>query len=199
MELPPPGHAEGLVVSKVPGKRSEAWMAFLATGALLLGAAIGVAILAVIGSIHGTILVTPVKALRAILVTLAATVATLLLHEALHGLGMLAFHARPIFGAGIMAPGMPYLYTTSDGHLFTRWQYIVVAALPNVVIDVALALLIAFGPHAAWWVIPFSVHLSGGVGDAWLCWAALTEPRGTRIEDLREGIRVYRSRPRRPR
>lgn len=192
MELPPPATLDDRVVSKVPGKRSEAWMAVLATGALVLGAAIGIAILTIIGSAQGTILLTPFKALRMIVVTLLATIVTLLAHEALHGAGMLVFRARPSFGAGIMAPGMPYLYTTSDGHLFTRWQYIVVAALPNVAINAGLAALIAFGPHSAWWVVPFSIHLSGGVGDAWLCWAALTEPRGTLVEDLREGVRVHR-------
>lgn len=189
--------ARDRVASKRPGKRSETWMAVLATAAVVLGAVLGMGLLAWREAGAGTIILTPAKALLVMLVAVGTTVATLVGHEALHGLGMLACRARPRFGAGIMAPGMPYLYTTSDGHLFTRWQYIAVAALPNVVINLLLLGLIVTGPHRIWWVVPFAVHLSGGVGDAWLCWAAFVEPRGTLVEDQREGVRVHR--PERPR
>ena len=50
------------------------------------------------------------------------------------------------------------------------------------------------------WVVPLAFHLSGCVGDAWLCWAAAHERPGTLIEDLRGGVRVHRLevRPDRP-
>ena len=192
-EVPDP--TDDLVVSKVPGKRSEAWMAVLSTAALLLGAVLAVTAMAMKGLAHGTIVLTPDKALRIIFVTVVTTGLTFVIHEGLHGLGMLLCRARPSFGAGIMATGHPYLFTTSDQHRFTRPQYIVIAALPNVLINVVLIALILLGPHSAWWVVPFAIHLSGGVGDAWLCWAALTEPSGTLVEDQRGGVRVYRSRP----
>ncbi|MEL4503384.1 DUF3267 domain-containing protein [Luteococcus sp. H138] len=190
MWYPPklPGTSE----SKVPGERSQAWMAALGTGLLLLGAGVGVAIMAWRESASGNYYLTARRALLLVAGTTMITIATMALHELLHGLGMAVLRARPRFGAGMMSPGLPYLYTTCEGHRFTRWQYIVVAALPNVVINLGLLLMMAWGPYEAWWVLPFALHLSGGVGDAWLCWAALTEPPGTLVEDQRAGVRVYR-------
>lgn len=179
-------------VSKEPGARSETWMAVLATALLVVGAALGLGILALEGASEWVVKLTAAQVLRMVVFTTLVTGATLTLHEALHGLGMVVVGARPRFGAGVMSPGLPYLYTTSDGHLFTRLQYLVIAAAPNLLINLGLLWLIAFGPHATWFVVPFAVHLSGGIGDAWLCWATLVERPGTLVEDQRAGIRVYR-------
>ncbi|GAA1398939.1 DUF3267 domain-containing protein [Luteococcus peritonei] len=180
------------VVGKTPGERSQAWMAALATGLLLGGAAVGIALLDWQGIAEGTVVIDARRVLRMVLGTTVMTVATLAVHELLHGLGMLAVGARPRFGAGVMSPSMPYLYTTSEGHLFTRTQFIAIAALPNVVINIALLAMIAFGDDSAWFVVPFAMHLSGGVGDAWLCWAAAAEAPGNLIEDQGAGIGVVR-------
>lgn len=187
-----PREDEGLTCSKEPGERSQAWMAALGTGLLLLGAALGVGILAWHGEASGVWVFTSRKVLRLVIGTTLITLATLALHELLHGLGMLMAGARPRFGAGVMSPGLPYLYTTSEGHRFDRLHYVVIAALPNVAINLALVALMVWGPEPAWWVIPFAVHLSGGVGDMWLCWASMAERPGTLIEDQRGGIRVHR-------
>lgn len=183
---------DGRLVAKEPGERSQAWMAALGTGLLLGGLVVGIAVLSVRGYASGVLMVDARRLLRIVMATAVMSVATLLLHETLHGLGMLVLRARPRFGAGVMSPGLPYVYTTSEGHLFTRWQYIVIAALPNVLLNVVLLLLMLVGPAPSWWVIPFALHLSGGVGDMWLCWAAFAEPPGTRVEDRRGGIRVLR-------
>lgn len=183
------------VVSKTPGERSQSLMAVLGTGLLLGGAALGIGLLDWQGIAEGTVVIDARRVLRMVLGTTLITVATLGLHELLHGLGMLLVGARPRFGAGVMSPNMPYLYTTSDRHLFTRTQFIAIAALPNVVLNVVLLGMIAFAQDSAWFVIPFAVHLSGGVGDAWLCWAAAAERRGTLIEDQRAGIGVLRRTP----
>ncbi|MGO4956963.1 DUF3267 domain-containing protein [Luteococcus sp. Sow4_B9] len=192
MIIPPAPVDDGLLVAKEPGERSQAWMAALGTGLLLGGVALGLLVLGLRGLSDGVIIVTAEKALRMVLGTVLVGVGTVILHELLHGLGMLVLKARPRFGAGVMSPGLPYLYTTCEGHLFTRWQYIVICALPNVVINLTLLALIAGGPAPSWWVIPLGLHMSGGVGDMWLCWAALTEPPGTRVEDQRAGVRVLR-------
>lgn len=183
---------DGRLVAKEPGERSQAWMAALGTGLLLGGLVVGIAVLSLRGYASGVLMVDARRLLRIVMATAVMSVATLLLHETLHGLGMLVLRARPRFGAGVMSPGLPYVYTTSEGHLFTRWQYIVIAALPNVLLNVVLLLLMLVGPTPSWWVIPFALHLSGGVGDMWLCWAAYAEVPGTRIEDRRGGIRVLR-------
>ncbi|ROR54578.1 putative zincin peptidase [Luteococcus japonicus] len=194
MMTPPAESPEDDACSKTPGERSQAWMAALGTGLLFVGAAIGLGVLAWHGAASGIMVFTARKMLKLMAGTTLITIGTLALHELLHGVGMLALGARPRFGAGVMTPGLPYLYTTCEGHTFSRSQYIVVAALPNVVINIGLLALMAWGPHAAWWVLPFAIHLSGGVGDAWLCWAAWAEQPGTRIEDQRFGVRVHRRR-----
>ncbi|MEL4358839.1 MULTISPECIES: DUF3267 domain-containing protein [unclassified Luteococcus] len=190
MWYPPklPGTSE----SKVPGERSQAWMAALGTGFLFGGAALGLGILAWRDEASGSYDLDARRALLLVIGTTFMTIGTMALHELLHGLGMAALRARPRFGAGMMSPGLPYLYTTCEGHRFTRRQYIAVAALPNVAVNLGLLVMLAVGPNPAWWVLPFALHLSGGVGDAWLCWAALTEPPGTLVEDQRAGVRVHR-------
>lgn len=193
-----PDAVSGEVVGKTPGERSQAWMAALATGLLLGGAALGVALLDWQGIAEGTVVIDTRRVLRILVGTTVITIATLVVHELLHGLGMLLVGARPRFGAGVMSPNMPYLYTTCEHHLFTRAQFIAIAALPNVLLNVVLLGMIAFGTDSAWFVVPFAVHLSGGVGDAWLCWAAAYEPRGTLIEDQRAGIGVRRLGPEEP-
>ncbi|WP_420176570.1 DUF3267 domain-containing protein [Luteococcus sp. OSA5] len=192
MIIPPSPVDEGSLVAKEPGERSEAWMAALGTGLLALGMALGLLVLGLRGSYGGMFVLTSQRALQAVLGTALIGLGTLAVHELLHGLGMAALHARPRFGAGIMSPGLPYLYTTCEGHLFTRWQYIVICAMPNVVVNLVLFSMIVWGSSPSWWVIPFSLHLSGGVGDLWLCWAAYKEAPGTLVEDQRAGIRVLR-------
>ena len=182
-----------------PGERSQRWMGMISAVMMVAGLTLGTFAAAWHGN-NVILTLTPSKVLRTSLATVGFTALTMVLHEALHGLGMLACGARPRFGAGVMHTGLPYLFTTSEGHLFTRAQCLVIAALPNLLVNSALALLLLWGPHPSWWVVPLAFHLSGCVGDAWLCWAAAHERPGTLIEDLRGGVRVHRLevRPDRP-
>lgn len=190
---PAPGYAQ--LEEMDPGERSQNWMSVLSMGLLVAGLVVGAA-LAAWHAVTMTLTLTPRSALAVGISTIIATALTMLVHEALHGLGMVAFGARPRFGVGVMHTGLPYLYTTAHGHRFTKGQFLAIAALPNVVVNLGLVVLLLFGPHPAWWVVPLAMHLSGCVGDAWLCWAALHEMRGTMIEDLRGGMRVHRPRER---
>jgi Putative zincin peptidase len=63
--------------------------------------------------------------------------------------------------------------------------------MPAVVIAVlgALACLNAVG---LFFVVPLSIHLSGCIGDLVATLRLLREPRGTRCEDVRDGIRFHR-------
>ncbi len=127
-----------------------------------------------------------------ILLVVALTVLLVVAHEGIHGLAMLAFGARPRFGAIMVSGAVPAVYATSEGHHFTRGQFVVVAVAPAVAVS-SLGFVICLGPSAGYMIVPLAVHLGGCVGDAFAGWRALREPRGTECEDLRDGIRFHRS------
>jgi len=126
-----------------------------------------------------------------LLLTVLLTALLFVVHEAVHGLVMAAFGARPRFGALMIAGMAPALYTTAPGHRFSRAQYLAVGLTPAVAISAvgALACLTATGLIL---VVPLSIHLSGCVGDFAATLRLSREPRGTLCEDLRDGIRFHR-------
>jgi len=126
------------------------------------------------------------------LLVVALTVVLMVSHEAIHGLVMLGFGARPRFGAMLVGHVVPALYATADGHLFARRQYLAVAATPAVAISV-LGFAACFGPWAAYLIVPLAIHLGGCVGDGFAVLRALREPSTTTCEDLRDGIRFHRT------
>jgi hypothetical protein len=129
-----------------------------------------------------------------VLLVVGITMLLLIAHEAIHGVAMLAFGARPRFGAILVGGVMPALYATCDGHRFTRGQLLAVAAAPAVVVSV-LGFVACLGPWAGLLIVPLAVHLGGCVGDGFAGWRALREPPGTECEDLRDGIRFHRRLP----
>jgi hypothetical protein len=126
-----------------------------------------------------------------VLLVVALTAVLLVLHEAIHGLVMLAVGARPTFGALLVARVMPAFYATSVGHRFSRAQYMTVAAAPAVAISV-IGFLLCFGSWGGYLIVPLAIHLGGCVGDFFAVGRVLREPRGTEFEDLRDGIRFHR-------
>jgi hypothetical protein len=127
-----------------------------------------------------------------VLLVLGITVLLMVVHEAIHGGVMRGLGARPRFGALLVGRLLPALYTTADGHRFTRSGYLVVASAPAVVISV-VGFALCFGPWAAYLVVPLAIHLGGCTGDGFAVLRTLREPSTTRCEDLREGIRFHRA------
>lgn len=118
------------------------------------------------------------------------TALLVIVHEAIHGTAMRSFGAHPKFGVVLVGQVMPALYATSEGHLFTRFQYLVVALSPAVIISV-LGFLACFSQWAGYLVIPLAVHLGGCAGDAAATWQVTRKPSGTLFEDLRDGLRFH--------
>jgi len=139
------------------------------------------------GSASGSVTFT----LLDMLVVIALTALLLVGHEAIHGLAMRGFGARPTFGALLVAHLVPALYATAPGHRFTRGQYLATAAAPAVVIS-GLGFLACFGPWAGYLVVPLAIHLGGCVGDGFAALRTFREPSTTMCEDLRDGIRFHR-------
>lgn len=130
--------------------------------------------------------------LGAILLVVVLTGLLVVVHEAIHALVMLAFGARPSFGVVLVGKSMPALFATSTGHLFSRPQYLAVAASPGLIISV-LGLSATLAPWGAALILPLAIHLGGCVGDAAAIVQVARQPRGTMYEDLRDGIRFYRA------
>lgn len=112
------------------------------------------------------------------------------LHELLHGLAIRAFGHRARYGFKFETG---VLYTTADGALFRKHEYIVVALAPVVVISVVGLALLVTGP--AWLSDTVSiiiiVNAGGAVGDLWMAWTLLRYDRSALIRDEQDGFRIY--------
>ena len=127
-----------------------------------------------------------------IVIMVALAAALVVLHEGLHAAVMSVFRARPTFGATLVGHAFPALYTTAPGHVFTRAQYLAVTVTPGISISF-VGFAACFTGIGAYLVIPLAMHLGGCIGDAIATWRVMREPRGTMVEDLRDGIRFHRA------
>jgi hypothetical protein len=128
-----------------------------------------------------------------VLVVLAVTSILVVAHEGIHAAVMFLFGARPRFGTVLVGRVMPALFTTSDGHRFSRGQYVAVACAPAIVISL-LGFMAGFSIWGSFLILPLAIHLGGCVGDGFAIWRVLREPPGTQCEDLKDGIRFLRQR-----
>ena len=117
-----------------------------------------------------------------LLVTVVVVVGVFVMHEAFHGLGFVIFGGQPKFGFMVRG-GVPYAYATCPGHLFTRSQYLVIGALPLVVISLATLPLAAVPQAAVAAMIAFTLNTAGAVGDLWMLALVLQTPPETRFLD----------------
>jgi hypothetical protein len=125
-----------------------------------------------------------------VVLVVALTLLLVIAHEAIHGMVMRVFGARPRFGATLVGRILPAVYATAAGHRFTRSQYLAVALAPAVLVS-GLGLWACFGPWAGYLILPLALHLGGCVGDGFAARRVLHEPTGTRCEDLVDGIRFH--------
>ena len=124
-------------------------------------------------------------------ITVGLIAVVLVVHEGIHGLAFLAYGGRPTFGAGIAGKAMPYFYCTSVGQRLSVARYLVVALAPTIVVNGALIAAL-FSPAATWFVFPFAVHLAGCVGDWFLVFHTLRAPKGSLVEDMKDGLIIYK-------
>jgi hypothetical protein len=120
-------------------------------------------------------------------------VLVIVVHEALHGAGFLAFGGRPRFGAGVRG-GLPYAFATCPGRRFTMAQFLVIGALPLVVIDAASLAAAVSGTLAGYGMLAFVFNTSGAVGDLWVIGLILQTPAQAVYEDI-DGARIAATLP----
>jgi len=126
------------------------------------------------------------------LAQLALVVALAAVHEAVHGLVMGVFGARPEFGV-LRVNGIPLgFFATAPGHRFSRREYLLVALAPFLVMTPlgAAACLLPFGGYLA---VPLAIVFGGCIGDLAITWRVLRAPSNADCEDLRDGIRFWKA------
>jgi hypothetical protein len=123
------------------------------------------------------------------LLVILTPVVVLIVHEALHGAGFLIFGGRPKFGAGIKG-GAPYLFATCPGRRFTWGRFLVIGALPLIVIDLAALALTGYRPLVVPAMLAFAFNTAGAVGDLWMIAVILQTPRTALFEDTDEPAMV---------
>jgi Putative zincin peptidase len=125
-----------------------------------------------------------------LVVLLAITFVTTIIHELVHGIAFAAFGGSPRYGLKVKY-FLPLAYATSPGDIFRRNAFIVISLAPLVVIDVVCLLMIVIFPQAPWliWVIAFNT--SGAIGDIWIAVQLLRCPKSIRVEDREESIAIY--------
>ena len=119
-----------------------------------------------------------------------AIVAMLVLHEALHGLAMVAYGARPRFG--ILWQALMF-YTTAPGYAFRRNDYVVVVLAPLVGLSLlALMGVVVASPSAALLLVGVAtLNAAGAVGDIWILSVVLRYPAHAYVMDEKDGLRIF--------
>ena len=105
---------------------------------------------------------------------------------------MLGFGARPRFGLMLLGRVALAAYCTAPGHRFGRDQYLILSAAPAVLISAAGLIACWATPWAGVLVFPLAAHLGGCVGDGAAIAKLLREPADVLVEDLRDGLRIFR-------
>ena len=120
-----------------------------------------------------------------------AAALSLLVHEAVHGLFFKAFAPRSVRVTFGFKPSRGMLYACSEGVVYTRRQYAVVAAAPAVAVT---ALFAVAGAASGWWLwalLAAVFHLSGCTGDLAYLVDIAQSPTVRWCEDTSTGVRFY--------
>ena len=132
------------------------------------------------------------------LLGLVTYVATLLVHEGIHGLFFWIFGGRPRYGVGMITWFLPYAYATSPLDRFTLLQMSVISLAPFFWISALSLLSMSIWPAVSTYAgIAFVGNFSGAVGDLWLVrqiWR-FHGCRDVRFVDEKDALAVYSSAP----
>jgi hypothetical protein len=125
------------------------------------------------------------------LLLILVSLGVLFIHEGIHAAGFRMFGGRPIVGAMMIQKILPAFYCSAPGYTFTRNQFIVIVLSPLVVISLVGVALMPVVDNGAFLVVPLAVNFGGAIGDIWMFVISMMRPPGTKIEDLKDGIRFH--------
>ncbi len=124
-------------------------------------------------------------------VLIAATIGVVLAHEAVHGVVMRAFGARPRYG---IKWELLAAYATASGHFFGRDQFLIVALAPLSTLTPLLWAAVWWAPAGAGWMalaLAGILNTVGAIGDLFMSWQALAYPASALVLDEEDGMRVF--------
>jgi hypothetical protein len=141
-------------------------------------------------ALFGRLSMAPGYGINYLFTLLAAIVIMLAAHEAVHGLSMALFGARPRFG--VLWQAM-MLYTTAPGHAFRRNEYVVVITSPFVALSllVLMGVLVVNPPVALLLAAMATLNAAGAVGDLWILSVVLRYPSAAYVVDEQDGMRIF--------
>jgi hypothetical protein len=112
-------------------------------------------------------------------------VALPVVHELIHGLAALLCGARPSYGVG---PG--YAYTTFREPV-GRSAYLLIGLAPLAIISLVCVVCASRWDAGANWLLVFAaVNGGGAIGDIWMGWRIVQQPRSAIFFDLADGFAV---------
>lgn len=109
-----------------------------------------------------------------------------LLHEAVHGIAAMLAGVRPSYGIG---PG--FAYTTFPDPVGKR-PYLLIGLAPLVVLSaIGLPLAAVWDAGAGAIIFFLVVNAAGAIGDLWMSWRIMLQPRDALFVDLADGFGVF--------
>jgi len=176
---------DGLISEFRPSKATIWTWSILSLPLFLLAAGVYAA-----AATHGAGKVEVTMGMTELVAVLVLSVAILIIHEAVHGVVMIAFGASPRFGV-LRSGGLPMgLYATSPGYRYTRPAYLLVCLAPLAILS-PLGLALCWLSFGGYMVVPFAIQFGGCIGDATIAWHVMRAPRGALCEDMRDGTRFW--------
>jgi hypothetical protein len=139
-----------------------------------------------VGKLPDTFSITPLKLAG----LLASVLATIVLHELVHGFAMQRFGGRPQYG--VLWKQLLF-YAATPGYGYRRNSWILIALAPLILLS-CLAILGMILFQGTNWVALFAlcavINGSGASGDLWMVSVVLRYPKNTYVVDEMDGIRV---------
>jgi hypothetical protein len=120
-----------------------------------------------------------------------SVVLTTFAHEAVHGLAMRSFGARPVYGFKLE---LGAAYCAAPGHAFTRSQFFVMVLAPLVVVTIVFfGLMLGTLTWPVWQLFALggAFNITGAIGDLYMTVYLLRQPASAYVVDELDGIRVF--------
>lgn len=161
--------------------------------AIILGGLLGTFVFAIpFGMIYGDYIV-GFGAINWLLLFMGCVVATIPLHEGMHGLFFRLYGGKVKFGAKLKTPFGPVFWATSD-KMFPRRQFQTIGLAPQILTAVLGLLIILgdFSPMVQMGLIIVAVgNLLGGAFDIYLAVLLRRYPSSVMVRDIQDGLVIW--------